>query len=153
MLLLHRDPFTERSAFKDAVWAREHHPGTIRKLVVSAPLDNAGPFVAQHERRFCPWKASRENSVIERGDSAGGRPHQDASIQHRWLGDYSTMRVKVAGGPTLNVLGEGKIESVGEGGAELTLVGEDSRTATLRLAEPGSSVTVKDKNGQIEYAG
>jgi hypothetical protein len=67
--------------------------------------------------------------------------------------DYSTMRVKVAGGPTMNMLGEGKIESVAEGGAELTLVGEDSRTSTLRLAEPGSSVSVKDKSGQIEYAG
>jgi hypothetical protein len=29
--------------------------------------------------------------------------------------DYSTMRVKVAGGPTMNRLGEGKIESVGGG--------------------------------------
>ena len=67
------------------------------------------------------------------------------------FGDHSTMRVKVAGDPTMNTLGEGKIESVGEAGAELTLVGEDSRTAILQLAEPGSSVAVK--NGQIEYAG
>jgi hypothetical protein len=67
--------------------------------------------------------------------------------------DYSTMRVKVAGSPTMNVLGEGKLESVGEGGAGLTLVGEDGSTATLRLAEPGASVTVKDQSGQIEYAG
>jgi hypothetical protein len=57
------------------------------------------------------------------------------------FGDYSTMRVKVAGGPTMNMLGEGKIESVGKGGAELSLIGGDSRTTTLRLAEPGSSVT------------
>jgi hypothetical protein len=67
--------------------------------------------------------------------------------------DYSTMRVKVAGGPTLNSLAESKIESVGEGGAELTLVGEDCGTATLRLARAGLSVTVKDENGRIEYAG
>ena len=67
--------------------------------------------------------------------------------------DYSTMRVKVAGGPTMNTLADSKIESVGEGGAELTLVGEDSGTATLRLAEAGSSVTVKDETGRIEYAG
>ncbi len=40
----------------------------------------------------------------------------------------------------MNMLGEGKIESVGMG-AELNLVGEDGNTATLRLAEPGSSVT------------
>jgi hypothetical protein len=67
--------------------------------------------------------------------------------------DYSTMHVKVAGGPTMNSLAESKIESVGEGGAELTLVGEDCGTATLRLARAGLSVTVKDENGRIEYAG
>ena len=67
--------------------------------------------------------------------------------------DYSTMRLKVSGSPTMNMLGAGKIESVGEGGAGLTLVGEDGSTATLPLAEPGTSVTVKDQSGQIEYAG
>jgi hypothetical protein len=67
--------------------------------------------------------------------------------------DYSTMRVKVAGGPTMNTLTETKIESVAESGAELTLVGADNGTATLRLAQAGSSVTVKDETGQIEYAG
>ena len=67
--------------------------------------------------------------------------------------DYSTMRVKVAGDPTMNSLAESKIESVGEGGAELTLVGEDCGTATLQLARAGLSVTVKDENGRIEYAG
>jgi hypothetical protein len=67
--------------------------------------------------------------------------------------DYSTMRVKVAGGPTLNTLAESKIESVGESGAELTVVSEDSGTATLRLAQPGASVTVKDESGQVEYVG
>jgi hypothetical protein len=67
--------------------------------------------------------------------------------------DYSTMRVKVAGGPTVNTLTESKIESVGESGAELTIVGEDNGTASLRLAQSGSSVTVKDETGQIEYTG
>jgi hypothetical protein len=65
--------------------------------------------------------------------------------------DHSTMRVKVAGGPTVNMLGEGKIEFVVEDGPELTLLGEDGRTAVLRLAEPGSSVTVED--GRVEYSG
>jgi len=67
--------------------------------------------------------------------------------------DYSTMRVKVAGVPTMNMLGEGRIESVGESEAGLNLVGEDGCIATLRLAEPGSSITVKDENGQVEYTG
>ena len=55
--------------------------------------------------------------------------------------------------PITDTLGDGKIESAAEVGPELIPVGEDSRTAILRLAEPGSSVTVKNKNGQIEYAG
>lgn len=67
--------------------------------------------------------------------------------------DRSTMQVKVAGGPTVNMLGEGKIESASEDGPELFLVGEDGQTAIFRLAEPGSSVTVKNKEGQVEYAG
>jgi hypothetical protein len=56
----------------------------------------------------------------------------------------------------MNMLGEGRIESVGEGEAGLNLVGEDGCIATLRLAEPGSSIssiTVKDENGQVEFAG
>jgi hypothetical protein len=53
----------------------------------------------------------------------------------------------------MNTLAESKIESVVESGAELTLVGEDSGTAALRLAQAGSSITVNDETGQIEYAG
>jgi hypothetical protein len=67
--------------------------------------------------------------------------------------DHSSLRVKVAGGPTMNMLGDGKIESVAEEGAELTLLGDDGRTTTLQLAEPGNSVTVTDKTGRVEYAG
>src|ERR1700730_9232671 len=95
MLPLHRYPFTECSVLRDAVWACEHHSGTIRKLLVSA-LDDAGPFIAQHERRLCPWMASRENSVIERSDTGGGHPHQDASIRHRWLGNVREVQILIA---------------------------------------------------------
>jgi hypothetical protein len=67
--------------------------------------------------------------------------------------DRSKIRVKVAGGLTENMLGEGRIESAAEEGAELILLGEDGRIAILRLAEPGSSVTVLDKKDRIEYEG
>jgi hypothetical protein len=67
--------------------------------------------------------------------------------------DHSTMRVKVTGAPTVNLLGESKIESAGGDEGQLTLVGEDGRTSTLQLAKPGSSVTVKDKHNQVEYSG
>jgi hypothetical protein len=67
--------------------------------------------------------------------------------------DFSTMHVKVAGGPTMNMLGEGKLESALEEGAELALLGEDGRTAILTIAEPGSSISVKDKDGRVRYEG
>jgi hypothetical protein len=67
--------------------------------------------------------------------------------------DRSTMELKAIGGPTMNMLGEGRIESVGEDGAELILIGENDRRAILRLAAPGSSITVKNKDGVVEYTG
>ena len=67
--------------------------------------------------------------------------------------DFSTMRVKITGGPTMNMLGEGRIESALEEGAELALLSEDGRTAILTIAEPGSSVSVQDKNGEVRYEG
>jgi hypothetical protein len=67
--------------------------------------------------------------------------------------DHSSLQLKVAGGPTLNMLGEGKIESIAEEGAEIALLGEDGRTVILPLAEAGSSVSVTDKTGQVEYSG
>jgi hypothetical protein len=67
--------------------------------------------------------------------------------------DFSTMQLRVAGGPTMNMLGEGKIASASEEGAELALVGEDGRMAILTIAEPGSSISVKDKDGQVRYEG
>jgi hypothetical protein len=67
--------------------------------------------------------------------------------------DHSSLQLKVAGGPTMNVLGEGKIESVAEEGAEIVLLAEDGQMAILSLAEPGSSVSVTDKTGHVEYTG
>jgi hypothetical protein len=67
--------------------------------------------------------------------------------------DHSSLRLKVAGGPTMNMLGEGKIESVAEEGFEIALLGEDGRMAILPLAEPGCSVSLTDKTGRVEYTG
>jgi hypothetical protein len=67
--------------------------------------------------------------------------------------DHSTLQIKTISGPTVNMLGEGRIEGVAEDGADLTLFGEGDRAAVLRLAAPGSSITVKAQNGQVEYSG
>ena len=67
--------------------------------------------------------------------------------------DQSNLRIKVVGGPTANMLGDGKIESVAEDEGELSLLGEDGRIAILQVAEAGASVTVTDKDNRVEYAG
>jgi hypothetical protein len=67
--------------------------------------------------------------------------------------DRSTMELKVIGGPTMNMLGEGRIESVEQDGAELVFFGENDRRAILRMVAPGSSITVKDRDGVVEYTG
>ena len=112
-------------------------------------------FVLGNERRRADIGAMEINEKLTR--TIRGRTIELVSKEEGLVvivfNDHSTMRVKVAGGPTVNMLGEGRIESAAEYAAELTLVGEDGRTATLRLAEPGSSVTVKDKDDQVEYAG
>jgi hypothetical protein len=51
------------------------------------------------------------------------------------------------------MLGEGRIERIGEDGSDLVLVGEEGRTAILRMAVPGSSVIVRSSNGEVEYSG
>jgi hypothetical protein len=67
--------------------------------------------------------------------------------------DRSTMELKIVGGPTVNILREGRMESVEENGAEVVLFGENDRRAVLRVAAPGSSIIVKDKDGIVEYTG
>ena len=67
--------------------------------------------------------------------------------------DHSRLEIKTVGGPTMNMLGEGRIEGVGEDGSDLTLFGEGDRAAVLRLAVPGSSIVVRNQNGEVEYSG
>jgi hypothetical protein len=47
----------------------------------------------------------------------------------------------------------GKVKSVHEAKTELKIEFEDDSSATLCLADPGSSVAVRDKNNAVEYLG
>ena len=44
----------------------------------------------------------------------------------------------------------GKIKAIQEDGAEFTLQFEDGSSVTVQLADPGSSVAVRDDNNQVE---
>ena len=65
--------------------------------------------------------------------------------------DESRMKIKTIGPATISP--GGKVKSVHESRAEFKINFEDGSSATLRLADPGSSVAVRDKNNVVEYLG
>ena len=65
--------------------------------------------------------------------------------------DQSNMKIKTAGPAT--VPPRGKVKSVHESRTEFKIDFEDGSSATLSLADPGSSVAVRDKNNAVEYLG
>jgi hypothetical protein len=65
--------------------------------------------------------------------------------------DQSKMKIKTAGPATIPP--GGKVKSVHESRAEFKIGFEDGPSATLSLADAGSSVAVRDKNNAVEYLG
>ena len=65
--------------------------------------------------------------------------------------DQSKMKIKTAGPATIPL--GGKVKAVHEAKAEFKIDFEDGSGATLCLANPGSSVAIRDKNNAVEYLG
>jgi hypothetical protein len=65
--------------------------------------------------------------------------------------DQSNMKIKTAESAT--IAPGGKVKSVHETKTEFRIEFEDVSRATLCLANPGSSVAVRDKNNAVEYLG
>jgi hypothetical protein len=61
------------------------------------------------------------------------------------------MTVKTAG--IANPLQGAKVKAIQEDGPEFTLQFEDGSSVILQLADPGSSVAVRDKLNRLEYLG
>jgi hypothetical protein len=84
-----------------------------------------------------------------------GRTVQGATVEPGGVlvlfDDQSNMKIKTAGPATIPP--GGKIKSVHEAKAEFKIDFEDGSSATLSLADPGSSVTVRDKSNGVEYLG
>jgi len=66
--------------------------------------------------------------------------------------DRSTMTVKTAGSAATISTGA-KVRTVLEDGDQCTLQFEDGSSVTLKLANPGSSVAVRDRSNAVEYLG
>jgi hypothetical protein len=84
-----------------------------------------------------------------------GRTVKVATVEPRAVlvlfDDQSNMKIKTAGPATIPP--GGKVKSVNEAQAEFKIDFEDGSSATLYLADPGSSVAVRDKNNAVEYLG
>ena len=65
--------------------------------------------------------------------------------------DESHMKIKTAGPATIPP--GGKVKSVHEAKADFKIEFEDGSSAIFCLADPGSSVAVRDKNSAVEYLG
>ncbi len=63
------------------------------------------------------------------------------------------MKVKTVESPPRRIPEGGQVREVSERGTEFTIGCEDDTTIDLTLAEPGNSVSVRDKTGAIEYLG
>ena len=86
----------------------------------------------------------------------GGRTIQRTTAEPGKLSilfdDESTMNVKTAGIADIFPPG-GRVKAIQEDGTEFRLQFEDDSSVTFKLADPGSSVAVRDKNKQVEYLG
>jgi hypothetical protein len=65
--------------------------------------------------------------------------------------DQSSMKIKTAGAAAVSP--GSKVKSIHEAKAEFKIEFEDGSSATLCLADPGSSVAVRDENNAVEYLG
>ena len=65
--------------------------------------------------------------------------------------NQSSMKIKAAGAAA--VLSGSKVKSVHEVRADFRIEFEDGSSVTVSLANPGSSVAVRDENNTVEYLG
>jgi hypothetical protein len=65
--------------------------------------------------------------------------------------DQSNMKIKTSGGAAVSP--GSKVKAVHEAKADFKIEFEDGSSVTFCLADPGSSVAVRDKNNAVEYLG
>ena len=78
-----------------------------------------------------------------------GAKKEGAKRQRSTVG--SNMKIKSAGAAAVSP--GSKVKSVHEAKADFRIEFEDGSSATFFLADPGSSVAVRDKNNAVEYLG
>ena len=67
--------------------------------------------------------------------------------------DGSTMKVKIVESNSPPLREGARIRQISEYQAKLLFECEDDSTLDVTIVDPGNSVIVRDKNGQVEYLG
>jgi hypothetical protein len=67
--------------------------------------------------------------------------------------DGSTMKVKIVESNSLPLREGAKLRQIFEDQAKLLIECEDDSTLDVTLVDPGNSISVRDKEGQVEYLG
>ena len=67
--------------------------------------------------------------------------------------DDSTRKVKIVESNSPSLREGGRIREISEDQAELLLKCEDDSIFDVTIVDPGDSVIVRDKNGQVEFLG
>jgi hypothetical protein len=65
--------------------------------------------------------------------------------------DQSTLKLKVAGQAAVSV--GAKVKAVHEAGDQFQVDLEEGSSVHVQLADPGSSVALRDKSGEVQYLG
>jgi hypothetical protein len=65
--------------------------------------------------------------------------------------DESTLKLRVAGQATVSV--GAKVEAVHEAGEHFQVDLDEGASVQVQLADPGSSVALRDKSGAVQYLG
>jgi hypothetical protein len=92
-------------------------------------------------RKLTPIITGRKIESIEQADKSLSIHFSDGSI----------MKIKTAAPIVLDALNAHTVKSIRQKGATFTLVFDDETTVAIALADPGSSVTLRDAKGALEY--
>lgn len=97
-----------------------------------------------------PMQMNRKLSKLLKGRAVQSEAGDAGSVTITFQ-DGSTLKLKVAGQATVPV--GAKVKAVHELGEQFQVDVEGGPGLQVRLADPGSSVALRDKNGTVEYLG
>ena len=92
----HEQPILPRAILTDAVGSGEHHAASYCKIGSAGILDDAGPLVAEHQRRLGARVSARQNCMVERRHACGRNVDQRLVLCALRLGQLDLQQASIA---------------------------------------------------------